>query len=151
MYKCFDQIQLTDCIRGAPQSWHVADWIGVESAEDGGLRDHLLMNAARFDKWALLGEELVDILRLQGAPTPMDMGGLGKSGKPQGGRGGGKGNTGSNNRKCYNCGKPRYTANQCRGKKKTPGCGGQAPQGGKPQCGGGGRGVKGGNVETRKC
>ena len=98
--------------------------------DEGPLKEHLLMNSAKFTSWNEFKEEITNIRRAKDASqgvAPMDVDGLAK-GKPKG-KGAGKGQ-----QTCHNCGKPGHYKKECR----APGGGAYRPQGVTPQAGTGG-------------
>ena len=94
--------------------------------KDSSMSQHLVLNSARFNTYATLRAEMVEILMAQRAlqgPTPMDVGALGKKGK-KGKKGSGK-DSGKSGSGCYVCGAPNHLARDCwwnKGGKGGKGC-----------------------------
>ena len=133
--------------------------------EDGStLKEHLVMNSARFNTWEEIKDEVINIRRTQLAFSvqPMEVDGLQTKGGPKGGglrggggrKGDGKGG-GGRGPKCFNCGAFGHLSRNCpKPPKKPPGGGGggqSSSGGGKGGPYGGGSGPAGSGGANDKC
>ena len=138
---------------GEPMSDSMKIGVVLKQLDEGSLRQHLLMNAARLSTWLDFKREVQEIRRAQASivATPMDIGAFQKGGK---GDRGGKGKGGKDSdMKCSNCGRANHWKRDCRspgGGAHDPSKGGKGKDGGKNPKGGKDKG-KGGKGQGPTC